>query len=409
MLGFSNFGSRGWVRTRTELHHLLAVRNRAGGWLGARTVFVTEASLNDDGYMMEGECKAERPKVPPVPISHQDLPEFPDFGNLRTVDTISFHECTIAMETDYQYYELFGDLNAATSYLTTLLSYISDRYELQTNTVLTFPYLQLYTNSNDPWSTPDNGGGSIDMLNEFVNAWQGNVPTGAILGHLMSGASLGGGVAYLNGICSNSSNFGVSGNIGYQGFVNFPVVQQPANWDFIVVAHEIGHNFGSPHTHDFCPPLDECPASQYWGSCQTQQVCSSSGSIMSYCHLCPGGTGNITTYFHPEAAALMTSVAQSCTPSIWEVTINAPDVVSDSSGTPTTLQTVSGNVNSATVYYRLAGQSAFTSMALSAQGGGLFQVDLPATPCGESLEYYFDFDVAGTGTFSAPNGAPTAL
>ena len=45
---------------------------------------------------------------------------------------------------------------------------------------------------------PDNGGNSIDMLNEFVAAWQGNIPMNATLGHMMSGAYLGGGVAYLD-------------------------------------------------------------------------------------------------------------------------------------------------------------------------------------------------------------------
>jgi len=78
------------------------------------------------------------------------------------------------------------------------------------------------------------------------------------------------------------------------------VQQGPANWDFMVTAHEIGHNFGSPHTHDYCPPLDECAPPGYFGGCQTQQVCTNQGTIMSYCHLCSGGLANVTTYFHPQ-------------------------------------------------------------------------------------------------------------
>ncbi|MGD2017333.1 MAG: zinc-dependent metalloprotease [Planctomycetota bacterium] len=401
MLGFSNVGSRGWIRDRHELVHLLAMPHANGTWRAAPGLLVTEQSLNDRGHVHEGNCETRPPAVPPVPRSHQAAPPT---SQLVTTDTVSLRECTVAMETDYQLYQLFNDVNAATSYLTTLLSFISDRYESQASTILTFPYLQIYSNSNDPWSTPENGGNSIDMLNEFVGAWQGNVPMGATLGHMMSGAGLGGGVAYLDVLCNNSFNFGVSGNIGAQ--VNFPVVQQPSNWDFIVVAHELGHNFSSPHTHDFCPPLDECAPNGYFGSCQSSQVCSNMGTIMSYCHLCSGGTGNITTYFHPEAAALLADASAACNPAIFEVQVTAPEVVSDLSPTQTMLQAVVGTVASATLNYRLAGTTGSTAVAMTAMGGGAFVADIPPVQCGLTVEYWFDIDIAGVGATVAPAGAP---
>jgi len=221
--------------------------------------------------------------------------------------------CTIAVETDYQLFQIFGDLSAETAYMTTLLAAISDRYEEQINTILTYPYLMFYTNAGDPWSTPECGTcGTADMLNEFVNAWAGNIPTGASLGHFISGASLGGGIAYLDVLGNPDFGFGVSANIDSN--VNFPVMQQPDNWDFMVIAHELGHNFSAPHTHSVCPPIDECPSSQYWGPCQDETVCINDGTVMSYCHLCPGGTANITTYFHPENVARMQSAASIALP-----------------------------------------------------------------------------------------------
>ena len=70
-------------------------------------------------------------------------------------------------------------------------------------------------------------------------------------------------------------------------------------WDIMVTAHELGHNVGSPHTHDYCPtPPDQCAPSGYFGSCQTAQVCVSNGTIMSYCHTCSGGMSNIVLNFH---------------------------------------------------------------------------------------------------------------
>jgi len=218
-------------------------------------------------------------------------------------------ETLVAFETDYQFYQLFNDLNATRVYAVSLIGAVSNRYVEQTSIIMTAPYLGLYSNSNDPWFNPESGGNSVNMLYEFQAAWGGQpFPGNAHLAHFLSGANLGGGVAWLPGACDNDYGFAVSGNIG--GDTPFPVSQGPLTWDFMVVAHELGHNMGTPHTHDFCPPLDECAPSGYFGSCQTRQQCTSSGTIMSYCHLCSGGMSNITTFFHPSAALVIRQFAE---------------------------------------------------------------------------------------------------
>ena len=401
LLGFSTHGCHGWIKSRDGLLHVLAAEAAGGGWGGARAVLATEADLNAAGHAYEGDCSARPPLTPVTPPSLQpaDLVD-----GLEPVDTIALRECSIAMETDHQLYQIWNDTNAATAYLTTLFSFISDRYEAQASTALTFPYVQLYTTPNDPWSVPDDPNGTTgQMLDEFRSAWQGNIPSGARLGHFLSGAGLGGGIAYLDVLCNNSFNFGVSANLA--GQVNFPVVQQPANWDFIVISHEIGHNFSSPHTHDFCPPLDECAPSGYFGSCQTTQTCSNSGTIMSYCHLCSGGTGNITTYFHPEAAALMTAASAACNPALFEVAVDPPSLISEGIPATVTLEEVVGDVSSATLIYSVdGGVPVAVAMAPTANG---FAADLPAVDCGQFVEYTIDFDVAGFGAFTAPADAPS--
>jgi hypothetical protein len=109
----------------------------------------------------------------------------------------------------------------------------------------------------------------------------------------VSGANLGGGIAYLSTLCDTAQDFSfaVSGNI--DGQVPFPIAVGPLNWDFMVTAHETGHNFGSPHTHDFSPPIDQCAFG----------ICITDGTLMSYCHLCPGGLASITTPARPLAAS----------------------------------------------------------------------------------------------------------
>ena len=401
MLGFSNTGSRGWIRSRRGLVHLLAFPHEDGSWRAAPGVLVTEEDLNLMGHFHEGPCETPPPAVPPAPVPASGAPPT---SQLTTTDLISLRECSIAMETDYQLYQRFNDVSAATSYLTTLLSFISDRYEAQASTILTFPYLQIYTDPNDPWSTPENGGGSGAMLDEFRNAWLGNIPAGASLGHMMSGANLGGGVAYLSGICSSGFNFAVSGNIN--GNVGFPVTQGPSNWDFMVVAHELGHNFSSPHTHDFCPPLDECAPSSTFGGCQTSQVCTNAGTIMSYCHLCSGGTNNITTYFHPRTSELMTEAARTCLPLGFELVVSAPDVVSELVPTGTSIQASLGTISAASLIVRPAGAAGVTVVPMSPSSGGVFVAELPPTPCEEGIEYWFEVDLAGIGSITAPLDAP---
>jgi len=168
---------------------------------------------------------------------------------------------------------------------------------------ITVPQLSIYTTSNDPWKTPDMGGSSSQMLNEFQRYWKPDgFPLGAALAHFMSGANLGGGVAYVGSFCSESG-VAVSGNLAGQTTMPVPT-KSSLNWDFVVCAHETGHNFGSPHTHDYCPPIDSC----YPGLCTTGTQCITNGTIMGYCHLCPGGLNNVQTFFHQRVANRMSKV-----------------------------------------------------------------------------------------------------
>ncbi|MEO2094639.1 MAG: M12 family metallo-peptidase, partial [bacterium] len=400
-LSFSNSGCRGWIQRANDVIHLCPQPNASGDWQNSEAVFVAESTLGRMGMTLGGFCKYDVANgmrgESQVPTQHPGGPGTIAAGVCAT------RECTVAVETDFQLFQQFADLNALTAYVTTLLTYASDRYETQIDTVLTYPYLQFYTNSGDPWASPEGGGSSIDMLNEFQGAWAGSIPTSAVLAHFLSGAGLGGGVAWLDVLCNNQFNFAVSGNIN--GQVSFPIQQQPNNWDFIVFTHEIGHNFGTPHTHDFCPPLDECAPSGFFGSCQSQQTCTSSGTIMSYCHLCSGGTANVTTFFHPSAAAVMQNGAANCLPLYSGVAVDPPIVLSSSATTPVIAQiagTPSGTVN---LWYRYQGGS-YTSVPMTSLGGNQYQGNLPAAGCGDSPEFYVAFTDASCGPITSPSGAP---
>ena len=310
-LAFSKYGNRGWIQRGGQLFHLLSNGESKGGLAGSWSQMVEDSTLVAWGNSPQPACEASTVNSGTGGL----VPSFDD--TLKQGGKIALSqeliEVPMAIETDTQLFDLFGDVTAEAAYVTTLLTWVSYRYEEQVQAILTFPYLQFYTQGTDPWVSQDIGGSSIDLLYEFQGAWGFNTPPGTKLASFLSGAPLGGGVAWLYGVCNAPVNFSVCGNIG--GTVQFPVVQQGGNWDFIVTAHEIGHNLGAQHTHDLNPPLDECAPPGYFGQWQTQQVCSNAGTIMSYCHLCSPGTANITTYFHDTNVAQMRSwITANCLP-----------------------------------------------------------------------------------------------
>jgi hypothetical protein len=79
------------------------------------------------------------------------------------------------------------------------------------------------------------------------------------------------------------------------------------SYDVVVVAHELGHNFGSPHTHN-CGwvggPIDTCYFLE--GGC-TGTPHPTVGTIMSYCDT-EGGT--VVMDFGPQPEALIRNSAE---------------------------------------------------------------------------------------------------
>jgi hypothetical protein len=203
----------------------------------------------------------------------------------------------IAFETDHEFLQLFGgNTSAATGYIGTMASALTAIYQRDVQARIAATYARLWTTPADPW----NATSTSTQLEQFEAYWALNM--GSVsrdLAHFLSGRGLGGGVAYLPGLC-NGVPFGVSANLG--GFFPTPLIDNNGqNWDIYVVAHEIGHNFAAPHTHNYAPPLDGCGSSPQDCTAANQDA----GTIMSYCHLCAGGVQNIKLQFHPGNIATM--------------------------------------------------------------------------------------------------------
>lgn len=194
----------------------------------------------------------------------------------------------IAVETDVEYRQLLGGSAPATAYIGTLMGAVSEIYERDVNTRLQVVYSRIWSGApgTDPWTQGD----TVNQLYQFQDYWNANMTSiSRHVAHFLSGRGLGGGVAYLPGLCQDGYDYGLSANLN--GFFPYPIQHNSAqNWDLMVTAHELGHNFGAPHTHDLSPPVDGCA----WGDCSV----APNGTIMSYCHLCSGGLANVRMEFH---------------------------------------------------------------------------------------------------------------
>ena len=228
-------------------------------------------------------------------------------------------ELAIAIETDREFTStLFGgSLEAAGEYAVALMAASGEIFDLDLSVRLRTSFVRLWE-GEDPWTQTQTGAQLVEYRDHW-EAFMSEVPRD--LGHFLSGRGLGGGVAWLPGICNGSFAYGLSANLN--GSFPYPIINHSHdNWDIMVVSHELGHNFGAPHTHQVTPPIDGCGN----GDCSE----AFGGTIMSYCHICPGGLSNIVVRFHPGSidSMLATLAGVSCDFAGGPDAVAAPDAAS---------------------------------------------------------------------------------
>ncbi len=213
----------------------------------------------------------------------------------------------IAIETDWEFTNRMfgGNTEASSAYAITLIGAISEIYQRDMNVRLSIPFLRVWGDDSDPYSPDD--GDPLDLVRAEWNANMTHVDRTVV--HYLTGRQdvWYGGIAYLSVLCNSGFGYGVSAHLA--GSFPYPLVDHNGgNWDIVVVSHELGHNFGTGHTHNYDPPIDNCGN----GDCAD----AFGGTIMSYCHTCSGGLTNIVLGFHPRVQdviiGFMDSIEGSC-------------------------------------------------------------------------------------------------
>ena len=243
------------------------------------------------------------------PISTADIASYaamPSQSEALQGETISY-EAVVAVETDNEWLAGFGDdVVEAQLWIEDTFLAMNVFFERDVETRLLIGDVFLRPASEpDPYSVT--GGDRSGQLDEFGAYWKDN------MGHvdrqfaaMFSGRDISSrsfsGIAWLDQYC----DYGFSWSGRTPGSYSYNAIG--SSWSAssiaLYIGHELGHNMGSPHTHCYSPPVDECYNGE--GGCFSGTAsCPTSGrgSIMSYCHL-RGGCSN-TAEFHPTVQALI--------------------------------------------------------------------------------------------------------
>lgn len=249
---------------------------------------------------------------------------------------------TMYFEMDYDLY-LANDSNVfqTTNWMTGAFNNIQTLYE---NDGITTALKSIFIwTEQDPYE----GDGSSDYLfqfNEVRPVFDGDL--GQLVG--IDPGGLGGVAVTINGLCK-SNNFCYS-DVNYS-FSTVPTY----SWSIQVMTHEMGHLFGSRHTHscawngnntaiDNCAPYAIGASAEGYGCLQSPAILPTSftkGTIMSYCHLVSGIGINFANGFGPQPsnAILNTIASRTCLGSDCITTcintVSAIDVNQNASGLTT--------------------------------------------------------------------------
>lgn len=185
----------------------------------------------------------------------------------------------ISVRADYELYLKFGkNPQVLGNYIVGLFNQVNALYRRED---IQITLSEIIINTLPDGFTHTSANADLNTLKTKYKNFKGNIQL-CLSGYSNKGKATLGGVAYINALCLKSYAFAfanIDGN--YKSF-------QEYSYDVFLAAHELGHVFGSRHTHACVwgpnknQALDNCSLTE--GGCKPGPK-PFKGSIMSYCHL----------------------------------------------------------------------------------------------------------------------------
>ncbi len=198
----------------------------------------------------------------------------------------------VYLEGDYDLYKKFSkNLTQTQNYLTGVFNQVKGLYK-NDSMILMLGSIKVWTSADNYKDTT-----SEHAIIDFINAWNyvNDTFNGDIAVLVANDIRNNGGIAPLRTLCTKSNSYAYADVEGT--YKTIPVYSK----DVMVIAHEIGHLFGSMHTHwcgwntygsSICGSIDNCSQQESGGACincptlfdDSAPATAWAGTIMSYCH-----------------------------------------------------------------------------------------------------------------------------
>lgn len=285
-----------------------------------------------------------------------------------------------------------------------LMNGVNSLYRKELNIAIVIPRLQIWTTATpDPYASDGN---APALLDEVESRWSKLTTIKRDIVHCLDAVPATNGLFVLgiaNGIgnvCSGtvSNAYSVSGI-----FKNGLAKINDYVGDIVTIAHELGHNIGSYHTHNcsFWPPrgLDSCmtSGSAFRGrgnysveACYKNSPQPNPGSIMSYCHL-TNPSRSVAFTFLPRVSTYLRNYLETrpCIEAATQPTIRMIFPWGQQSfivGDQTNIEWTSHRVNNVNIEFSSDGGISWRELFVSrpavteANGTGIFKWTIPDNP-----------------------------